>query len=71
MSKKIDHITDSDECCAHCGLPFKFYWYDKNQLNGFSETKWKDKYHKDCCEIVTGNKCKSLQEINNDRKQCS
>jgi hypothetical protein len=68
MSKKIDHITKTKEVCHYCEKPFNFYWYDKGEKNGFSETMWKDKYHKKCCEILTGKKCKSLQEINDDRK---
>jgi hypothetical protein len=68
MPKKINHITNTDECCAHCGIPFKYYWYDKEERNGISEIKWNDKYHKHCSEIVTGSECKSLQKLNEERK---
>lgn len=65
----IHHATDMKEFCSICGKPFKFYWFDANEKNGQSETKWKDKYHKDCLEKQTGTKCKSLYEINEERKK--
>ena len=66
--REIHHITLTDDICKHCGQPFKFYWYDKKEKNGFSETRWQDAYHKKCLEEITGSKCKTLQEINEERK---
>jgi hypothetical protein len=66
--KKIDHITNTDELCKHCHKPFLYFWFDKKENYGQSETMWRGGYHKNCAEIVFKKKCKTLQELNNERK---
>jgi hypothetical protein len=68
MKKTIHHYTEMEKCCEICNKPFLFFWHEKEEKNGFSETMWQDKYHKKCIEEKTGKKCKTLQEINEERK---
>lgn len=65
---KYHHTTFTTETCKICGKPFLFFWYDKEEKNGQSETAYRY-CHKSCLEKQTGKKCKTLHEINEERKK--
>ena len=59
--------------CENCNREAKMFWKDKSHLNGHSETFWTAPDGKqvciDCLIELTGRYPKTLQELNNERKQ--
>ena len=46
--RKVHHTTEMKECCTKCGRPFLMHWYDAEELNGHSETMWRNNICTDC-----------------------
>ena len=59
--------------CGNCNREAKMFWKDKEHLNGSSETFWTAPDGQtvciDCLIKLTGRYPKTLQELNNERKQ--
>ena len=67
--KAIHHTSFSKtEFCKHCNKPQKLFWFDASEQNGQSETFYRD-MHIECYELVYKTKAKSLQQLNEERKQ--
>jgi len=67
--KSIHHTTLTKNKCSQCNKPFEFYWYDAEELNGFSEQRYG--FNEICYECATLNHgCppRSLQQLNDERK---
>jgi len=66
--RKIHHIgIDNSMQCRECKRCAKMYWYDADEQNGRSES-----FHEymccDCYTRIHGNRPKTLQELNDERK---
>jgi hypothetical protein len=67
--KKIYHTTKMEQTCPICNQQFIYYWYDKEEKNGYSERMYGiNECHKQCLEEQSGIRIKTLQELNNERK---
>lgn len=61
------HSTDLKEpFCPLCNKPFRMYWKDTTELNGFSDTTTMRDKHKVHYFCIPG--AKSLQQLNEERK---
>jgi hypothetical protein len=65
--KNCHHISDTKDKCAICGDFIQYIWYDKEEMNGRSETTATHNgqvVHFFCIPGV-----KTLQELNEERKE--
>ena len=67
--KAIHHTSFSKtEFCKCCGNPQMLFWFEKDEKNGQSETFYRD-MHKECYELVYKINAKSLQQLNEERRE--
>lgn len=72
MIKKPHHTTEMKETCILCGKPFLMIWFDAEETNGRSETRYGfegHQKHASCIEKETGRPPLSLRDINLMRRK--
>ena len=61
---KIHHTTEMKDHCTVCNRPFIMNWYDKEEKNGHSETKWRNDICTQCIEKKDGRPPLGLVDLN-------
>lgn len=53
--RKPHHIADHHKNCTQCKKPFKYYWFDAEEMNGQSETMYGSDEGNICGDCKTKN----------------